>query len=254
MPRLRNHKTEGVVLKQMPLGEADRILTILTPDVGKVRAVARGVRRAKSRLGGHLDLLNQVSVSLSEGRSLDAVNEAEAFRSFRVLREDLERVSKALYMAELADGFSVENAPGFEVYRLLVDSLSWLEKTARPDLLLRHFEVHLLEHSGYRPELRSCVECRSHLEPADHAFSPAMGGVLCHECRPGAGRSVVPVSMNCMKILRFLHRESRFANVESLRVSTSLLRETERLLRSYLRFLGEREVKSAEFMHLVSPE
>ena len=107
--RLRTYKTEGVVLKQMPLGEADRILTILTPDVGKVRAVARGVRRAKSRLGGHLDLLNQVSVSLSKGRSLDAVNEAEAFRSFRVLREDLERVSKALYMAELADGFSVED-------------------------------------------------------------------------------------------------------------------------------------------------
>ena len=252
MPRLRTYKTEGVVLKQTPLGEADRILTMLTPDRGKLRAVARGVRRPRSRLGGHLDLLNRVSISLSEGRSLDAVTEAETLRSFRLLREDLERVSRALYMAELADAFSVENAPGPEMYRLLLDSLGWLECTARPGLLLRRYEVRLLEHSGYRPELYSCVECGSSLEPGDHAFSSAVGGVLCPECRAGAARSVVPVSKNCIKVLRFLQREDRSERVESLRVSDGMLRELERLLRSYLRYVVERELRSAEFVHLVS--
>lgn len=250
---MRTYKTEGVILKQMPIGEADRILTILTPDIGKVRAVGRGVRRTKSRLGGHLDLLNQVSVSISEGRSLDSVTEADTLHGFRLLREDLERVSKAFYMVELADGFSVENEPGIEMYHLLVESLGFLEKTARPSLLLRHFEIQLLDHSGYRPELYSCIECRSRLEPGDHAFSPAMGGMFCPECRTGTGQSLAPVPQNCMKVLRFLQRESRFLNVESLSVPNNLLRETEGIMRSYLHFVGERKLKSAEFMHLVSP-
>ena len=252
MSRPRTYKTEAVVLKQTPLGEADRILSLYTPDVGKIRAVAKGVRRTKSKLGGHLELLNHVSVALSQGRNLDVVTEAEAIRVFQELREDLWALSRALYVAELVEDFSAERSPNHAVYRLLLDTLGWLEGSPGYDLLLRYFEMQLLDHSGFRPEFFSCVECRSTLDPADHLFDSAKGGILCPHCRGGSGQPLIPVSLNGMKVLRFLQRRRRYDEVSELRLSPGLQAEVEALLRTYIRFLAERELKSTDFMSRVS--
>lgn len=250
--RSRTYKTEAVVLRQMPLGEADRILTLFTPDMGKVRVIAKGVRRLKSRYGGHLELLNRVAASLTQGRDLDIVNEAQIIESHRPLREDLPRLAKAFYLAELVDGFTAERSPNEPVYRMLLRAFALLGSVTQPDLMLRHFEVHLLGLSGYRPELYRCIECRSELEPADHLFSPGGGGVVCRDCRTTSGSTMVPVSINAMKVLRFVQRSSDATAVDGLKVSAGVLREIERLTRTYIRFLVEREVKSADFMGLVS--
>ncbi len=252
MTRPRIHNTEAVVLKQTPLGEADRILTLYTPDFGTVRAVARGVRRTKSKFGGHLELLNKVSVSISFGRNLDRVNEAEAVESFSGFKDDLQRLSRGIYIGELVHAFSAEQSPNLAVYELLVDALRWLEETEQPDLLLRHFETQLLDDSGYRPELIRCVECRTELEPGGHLFSRAVGGVLCPRCRAASDDVLIPISLNAMKVLRFLQRERGYGKAESLRVSAPLVRELERLLGTYIRYILERELKSVEFMNLVS--
>ena len=252
MTRPRTYKTEAVVLRQIPLGEADRILTLYTPDIGKVRAVAKGVRRVKSRLGGHLELLNRVSVALYEGKSLDVVTEAQVVQSFRGLREDLEPLSRAMYVAEIVDGFSSERSPNSAIYTLLVDVLAELEKAAPHDLLLRHFEMRLLEYAGYRPELFQCVACRSTLEPRDHLFSCSDGGVLCPTCRVTSSEAMLPVSVGAMKVLRYLQREDKYADVSGLKVSGGLLTETARLLGANIRFLLERDVKSAEFISRLS--
>ena len=236
----------------MALGEADRILTLYTIDSGKIRAVAKGVRRTKSRLGGHLELLNRVSVSLGRGRDLDVVSEAQALQTYRLLRDDLERLSKAIYLAELVDTFSVERSSGYSVYELLAEALGHLEETSNPDLLLRHFEVRLLDLSGYRPELHNCVECRAELEPADHAFSCAAGGVRCPRCRGASEDPLILISVNSMKVLRLLQRERQPSRVSGLRVSARVAAETERTLRTYIRYIVERELKSAEFMNLVT--
>ena len=253
MTRPRAYKTEAVVLRQMNLGEADRILTLYTPDLGKVRAVAKGVRRVKSRLGGHLELLNLVSVAMYEGKSLDVVTEAQVVQSFEVLREDLEPLSRAMYVAELVDGFSTERSANHAMYTLLVDGLAQLEKSATHDLLLRYFEMHVLEHAGYRPELLQCVACRTKLEPRNHLFSCGDGGVICPTCRGTSGEAMLPVSVGAMKVLRFLQREDKYANVSGLKVSDRLLNETGRLLRANIRFLLERELKSAEFISRLPP-
>ena len=252
MSRSRSYKTEAVVLKQMSLGEADRILTLYTPDLGKVRAVAKGIRRPKSKLGGHLELLNQVSVSMAYGRDLDVVNEAQVISSYAGFKEDLQALSRALYISELVDGFSTERSANYAVYLLLVDTLGLVGETQSVDLLVRHFEMHILGHLGYRPELYQCVGCRSTLEPGDHLFNCAVGGVLCPECRVDYKEPLIPVSLNAMKVLRFLQREGDHANVAALKVSASLLSELERLLRACIRYIMERELKSAEFMNLVS--
>jgi DNA repair protein RecO (recombination protein O) len=238
----------------MPLGEADRILTLHTRNMGKVRAVAKGVRRPRSRLGGHLELLNHVSVSLSVGRNLDVVNEAEIVRSFTGFRDDLSRLSRAIYLSELVDRFTVEGSSSYDVYRMLLGVFDRLDRSDESDLLLRHFEVHILEASGYRPELQSCVSCRSTLMPGDHHFSCANGGVFCPECRGVSADALILVSIGAMKVLRLLQRERDYSGVADVTVSAGILVEVERLLRTYIRYLIERELKSAEFMNLVSSQ
>ena len=251
-PRHRSYKTEAIVLRQTSLGEADRILTLFTVDSGKLRAVARGVRRPGSRLGGHLELLNRVSVSLALGRGLDVVGEAQALQSYPRLRDDLERLSMAIYMAEMIDLFSPERSAAHAVYRLLADALDRLQETPAPGLLLRHFEMRLLELSGYGPEFQSCVECRADLQPREHRFSCALGGVLCPGCRDTSGTHALLVSVGSMRLLRLLQRERSPSRLMELEIPPGLIGETERTLRTYIRFIAERELKSAEFMSLVA--
>lgn len=253
MARPRTYKTQGVVLKHMPLGEADRLLTLHTPERGKVRAVARGVRRTKSKKAGHLEPLTHVTVSIAEGRGLDVIAEVETVHSFRGLREDLRRVSTALYLAELVDNFSSEQSPSPALFHLLVDALGWLQDAEDASLLLRYFEVRLLANAGFGPELYQCVECSSDLEPADHLFSNAKGGVLCPECRTQPGEAMLPLSLGAMKVVRFVRREA-YPRVAELEVPAPLLDEIERLLGSYIRYVLERDLKSTEFMNLVESD
>ena len=251
MARPRTYKTQGIVLKHTPLGEADRIVALFTPDMGKLRAVARGVRRPKSKLGGHLEPLTHVLVSLAQGRNLDTITEAETIRSFRGLREDLRLVSRGIYLAELVESFSVEQSPAAAVFELLLNALAWMEKADSSELPLRYFEVQLLRNSGFGPELYRCVECNATLEPGDHLFSSAKGGILCPQCRAPSEEALVPLSLGAIKLLRFMQREA-YPKVAELRVPPVFLEETERLLRTYIRHVLERELKSAEFMNLVT--
>ena len=250
MAKPRTYTTEGIVLKQMPLGEADRVLTIYTPGLGKLRAVARSVRRPKSRMAGHLEPLTHTRASISEGRSLDHIGEAETLQSYRPLREDLELVSKAMYLADLVDSFTVDRSPSEAIFHLLAGSLARLESAPNADQVLRYFEVRLLQTSGFGPELRECVECRAALEPATHLFCPAAGGILCAACGPSAKGSLVPLSVNAIKVLRFFQREPPDA-ADALEVPPPVLREAARALRTYTTYVLERDLKSARFMNLV---
>ena len=251
MARPRTYKTQGIVLKHAPLGEADRILTLYTPDMGKLRVVARGVRRTKSRMGGHLEPLTHVMVSLAQGRNLDTITEAETIHSFRGLKENLQRVSEAVYLAELVDGFSVEQSTGAIVFDLLLNTLGWLQEVPNPAQLMRYFEVQLLKHSGFGPELHQCVECRSTLKPRPHLYSCSRGGVVCPQCHGVSAEPMLHLSVTTMKLLRYFQREP-YASVAELKVPPGILEETERLLRAYLRYVLERELKSAQFMNLVT--
>ena len=251
MARPRTYKTQGIVLKQTPLGEADRILVLCSPEMGKLRAVARGVRRITSRLRGHLEPLTHVLVSLSQGRNLDTIVEAQTNRSFRGLKEDLNRLSKAVYLTELVDGFSVEQSPSPAVFDLLLNALGWLQNAEDSAQMMRFFEVRLLDYSGFRPELYRCVECRTTLGPRDHLFSCSKGGILCPDCRVLSGDALLPLSLNGIKSLRYFQREP-YEKVSELRVPKNVLDELERLLRTYIRYVLDRELTSAGFMHLVA--
>lgn len=248
MSRLRLYKTEALVLRQVKLGEADRILTLYTPYLGKLRAVAKGVRRTKSRLAGHLEMLTRTSLSLARGRNLDVITQAQAQESFLPLKEDLVRLGQALYVVELVERFTMEAAENYSVYRLLIETLSWLAEAAtdQGEVPLRYFELHLLRHSGYEPWLDGCLGCGQAVGGSNAYFSPSGGGVLCRHCLHGEP-VVRPLSSQALEALRLLLRSEPLA-LRRLRLSPGLSLELEGLLRWHVQYLLEENVRSLAFL------
>lgn len=245
-PADRVYRTEGVVLRRHDLGETDRILTIYTRGHGKVRAVAKGVRKPSSRKAGHVELFARVDLLIARGRSLDIVTQAELLDGFPTLRDDLVRTTYAAHFVELVDAVTEDNDPSPSMYALLVAGLSWLCATTDLRRTARTYELHLLDLAGYRPELHNCVVCGKPVKPEDQYFSAATGGVICPRC--GAERGTGQrISLNALKVLRYLQSQS-FEAIEQLNLSEGVQKEIERLLHETLVTHLERRLKSVAFL------
>jgi DNA repair protein RecO (recombination protein O) len=184
------YRDEGVVLRTMRLGEADRIITLATPGHGKVRAVAKGVRRTKSRIGARLEPLSHVAMLCWDGRELDVVTQVEAVNSFRPLREDLDRLVAAMTMLEIVDQVAVEQHPMPELFAMLVGALKTLAASESP-LVLAGFCWRLLTIEGVAPVVDACARCGGP-DPLV-AFDAGEGGFLCRSCR--RGQAVAPETL-----------------------------------------------------------
>ncbi len=193
------YRETGVVLRTIRLGEADRIVTLLTEGRGKVRAVAKGVRKTKSRFGGRLEPVTHVSLQLYEGRELDTITQAETLDAFRVIREDLDRLAKATALLEVCDQVSQQGEANPGLYRMLVAALRTLAARSSP-LLVAGFFLKLLAQEGVHPVLDACASCGSPAGDADLvAFDIGEGGALCRSCRRGT-----PVSPAALGLLRLV--------------------------------------------------
>jgi DNA repair protein RecO (recombination protein O) len=240
------YKTTGIVLRQRRLGEADKIITLFTPNLGKLDAVAKGVRRPRSKLGGHVEPLTYTSFMLARGRDLDIVTQAQTIEVFPTLREDLERTGRALYAAELVDRFTPERQESYQVFRLFLETLRRLATEDRLDITLRLFEMRLLGYLGYQPQTEECVVCGATLEPVTNGWSAESGGVLCPACAGNAPMSR-PLSVNALKMMR-LFQKGDFVAVARVRTEPSLEAELERHLREYILYVLERDVRSTRFL------
>jgi len=253
VPHPRLYKTEAIVLRQRRLGEADRILTLATPTYGKLDAKAKGVRKIKSRMGGHLQPLTRCMVQLARGRSLDVVAGCQALETFPQLRDNLERLGHALYAAELADRFLQEGAESQAVYQLLLQTLRRLsEVSVGPELPLRFFEMRLLGQTGFRPQLERCVGCQRSLAEENAFFAPVEGGVLCPSCAQGLS-GPRPLSIAAGKALRLLQSGSYDA-VGQAPLEAEIALEVERHLRSYTASVLERDIKAGGFLERLRHE
>jgi DNA repair protein RecO (recombination protein O) len=155
------YRDRGVVLRTYKLGEADRIVVVLTRGHGKVRAVAKGVRKTKSRFGGRLEPAGHVDLLLYEGRGeLDIVSQADTLDHFRPLRDDLDRLGRAVAMLEAADQLSLEREPAPRLYDMLVGALRTLAGQDAP-LVVPGFLLKALALEGFRPQVEACVACGS---------------------------------------------------------------------------------------------
>ena len=248
MARPRSYRTEALVLKSVPVGEAGLIVTLYSRDVGKFRAIVRGARKPTSRMVGHLEPLNQVDLALASARpgGIDTITQAQMLEGFASIKADLEALSKGIYLAELIDGFGAEGSPNRALYSLLVDTLRFLSTSPEVELVLRYFELHLLERSGFMPELYRCVECREELSPGEHLFAPGLGGTLCTRCIPSDAR-IMRLSVQALKVLRFLDTAS-LSDLPELRIHSGLKEELGNLLSVTLKYWLDKEIRSKTFM------
>jgi DNA repair protein RecO (recombination protein O) len=189
MPLYRDH---GIVLRTYRLGEADRIVVLLSRDHGKVRAVAKGVRKTTSRFGGRLEPTRHVAVQLYEGRELDTITQVETVDHFRSIRDDLSRVSRAVSMLEAADQLAMEREPNVRLYQMLLGALRALAARPAP-LVAPGFFLKALALEGFRPTVEACVAC-GEASPLV-AFDPDEGGLLCDEHRRGIAVSPAAVAL-----------------------------------------------------------
>jgi len=246
MTRPRNYQTEAIIIKKTKLGEADRILTLYTPHLGKIQAVAKGVRRPRSKMSGHLELLTHSLVSLARGKNIDTVTGTQTINSFLPLKSDLKLTSYALYATELVNQFGAENLENQPLFELLLQTLQRLCLGGDNELVLRYFELHLLNEVGYRPQLEHCVSCRSMLKDTTNSFCPGAGGMLCPNCSQSQPISY-PLSASAQKVLLLLQNND-FSLASGLKIDPGLSRQLEMVMRNYLRYLLEREIKSAAWL------
>lgn len=260
MSKPRNYQTEAIIIKKTKLGEADRILTLYTPHLGKIQAVAKGIRRPRSKLAGHLELLTHSLVSLARGRNLDTITGSQTINSFLPLKNDLQLTSYALYTTELISQFTADHIENHPLFQLLLETMHHLCQGSDNELVLRYFELQLLNKVGYRPQLHHCVSCRSTLEPTINSFCSSAGGTLCPSCRQSlasggqglasGGQSqplTYPLSVNALKVLRLL-QSSDYTTASKLKINQELSRQLEEVMRGYIRYLLEREIKSAAWL------
>jgi len=190
------YRDTGVVLRTYKLGEADRIIVVLTEHHGKIRAVAKGVRKTMSKFGARLEPMSHVQLLLHQGRELDIVSQAESIGSLAPLVSDLDHITHGLAIVEAVDQMTMDREPSPHVYRMLVGALRTVGESSGP-LVVSSFYWKLLASEGVRPELDACVRCG--IDEPLVAFDVAEGGVLCRSCRTGA-----PISADALVVMRMI--------------------------------------------------
>ncbi len=250
MSEFRSIRVEAVVLRHTEYGEADRILTLYTRQLGKTRALVKGARKVTSRKAGHLEPFTHVKLQLAKGRDLLLVTQAEAIESYLPLREDLLLTGQASYVIELLDRLTYDD--GMEnptIFRLLTETLGRLSAKSDPWLAIRYYEMRLLDYLGFRPQLVHCANCGGEILAQDQYFSFSAGGVICPVC----GRrlpNLKPISVEALKYLRHFQRSS-YGEAARARPSLEVQKETEALMQGYFTHILERELNTPGFLRKI---
>ncbi|MBI4928841.1 MAG: DNA repair protein RecO [Anaerolineae bacterium] len=242
----RSLTVDAVVVRHSDWGEADRLLSLFTREAGKLRAIAKGARKLRSRKAGHLEPFTHVRIQLARGRDFWIVTQAETVDAYLAMREDLLRTAYAATVIELLDRFTYDEGENRALFALAVDALGRINSLPDPFIAVRYFEIRLLDETGYRPQLFQCVGCGSEIRAEDQFFDALQGGVVCPRCRerfPAAR----PVSKDTLRFLRHLQR-SNFTEAQRANPNPAQRAELESLLRYNLTYLLERRLNSPEFL------
>ncbi len=246
-PKFRSFRVDAVVLRHNDYGEADRMLTLYTRQLGKARAIAKGARKIASRKAGHIEPFTHVRLQLAKGKDMLLITQADTVDAYLTLRDDLILTSQAAYVLELLDRFSYEDeTENPSTFRLLTETLSRLASKADPWLALRYYEIRLLDHVGFRPQLFECANCGREIKPEDQYFSFSAGGVICPSCGRGLP-NLKKISMETLKYLRHFQRSS-YAEAVRARPSLEVQKEAESLMQGYFTYLLERELNTPGFL------
>jgi DNA repair protein RecO (recombination protein O) len=246
MPKPRTYQTEAIIIKKTKLGEADTILTLYTPNLGKIQGFAKSLRKTKSKMAGHLELLTHSQIALARGRNIDTITGTQTINSFLPIKSDLDLSSCALYATELVNQFAAADVEDYPIFQLLLATMQRLSQGSNSELVLRYFELQLLGEVGYRPQLEQCVACHKPLKESTNSFSPGAGGMVCANCRPTQPFSY-PLSLEAQRALRLL-QSGDYESVSGMTLTPELSHQLEVVIRNYIRYLLERDIKSAVWL------
>lgn len=245
--KFRSFRVEAVVLRHHDYGEADRLLTLYTRQLGKTRVLAKGARKIASRKAGHIEPFTQVKLQLARGRDMLLVTQADTVDAYLPLREDLILTSQASYVLELLDRFTyVDDTENPSTFRLLTDTLARLASNDDPWLVIRYYEMRLLDYLGFRPQLIDCVNCGRDIKAEDQFFSFRAGGVICPRCGQGLTQ-LKSITVDTLKYLRHFQRSS-YRDASRARPGAEVQQEAENLMQDYFTYLLERELNTPGFL------
>ena len=244
MAKERTYIAEALVLRRTDFLEADRRLTLLTPDRGRLNVVAKGVRRPASRMAGHLELFTLARVFVVRRRSLDLVVQAETVETFPHLRTDLNRLPYAYQAIETAHILVEEEVESHTEFILLLRALGALAATNALPLVLVAYKLQLLASLGYQAQLQECARCGKPLSDDGNRVRPDTGGVVCAPC---GGVSGLAIAVRTIKCLRWLAREP-LQTVERLQVDPATTVQLEQTADAFVRYVAEQDLKTAPFM------
>jgi DNA repair protein RecO (recombination protein O) len=233
-------------LRSRNLGEADRLLTLLSAEKGKITAVAKGARRPRSKLAS-LQLFTLATLQLSAGKSFEVITQALIRLSFPSLRADLPRFAYAGYFAELADAFSETEQKNHRLFDLTVAAIALLERGVDPERLAREFELKLLDLSGYAPEIGACVRCAQPIDSPTMHFSPASGGIICQTCSREIG-GLPSLHKETRDYLQAIRKRRGLSLSKGETLSERGRKELQYFLRSQIEYHLERKPRSLKLL------
>ncbi len=248
--RQRAFRVEAVIIRHQEWGEADRLIVLFSRERGKLRAIAKGSRKSRSRKAGHLEPFNRVQLLLAQGRDLPLITQAETIGTSISFQDDLLLMGYAAYVLELLDRFTIEEEPNPSLYQLLVETFERLRQNQDPLFELRYFEVKLLDEVGFRPELFHCVVCNEGIQPQDQFFSCELGGVVCPNCAIHP-RSLLPITLSALRYLRHLQR-SPYTEARRAKIPLPVEKEMEAIMQRYLQAILERALNTPKFIRSIS--
>lgn len=245
------YKVSAIVLRRRNLGEADKIVTYLTRERGKLSIVAKGSRKPTSRLAAATELFVYCRLVAATGRNLDVLTQSETRHPFLGLREDLNRFAHAAYLSEIVDRAVEEHDPHPDLFDLLLAAFYQMESGRDPELVSPTFIVQAASLLGYQPELETCVRCARPLEEPQLGFSPTLGGLLCSACSQAAP-DILPFSQGARVVLRQL-RTAETADLDRLRPPRNIRRQIQEAMEAHLKHHLSTGLKSTDFLHRPRP-
>jgi len=249
------YKTQGIILRRRDYRENDGLFSIYTRDRGKIEAIAKGVKKIKSKLGPHLDYFAVIDLMLARGKSFYQLAGATMMRNFSGIKAELRKISLASYCLEITEMLLKEGQRDEAVWKLLNELLELMENSPQPPLLkgekiflVRIFSLKLLSHLGYAPELYDCLVCRRKILPKGNIFVPQRGGLVCGECqKKSVGIKGEKISTDAIKVLRLvLEKEQK--ELLKIKMKEEVLGEVIGIIDSFVAEHLEREPKTKKWL------
>ena len=253
---MREQFTTNVInLKSYNISEADKIVVMYSKEKGLIRGVAKGTKKANSKLGGRMDILIANRMMLSKGRNLDTICQAEALNTFFNLRNDMDKLFYSMYCSEVIANFGIENDPNSEeIYNLFytfLDELSNAKTKEESMICVLKFQLKIMDITGYSIELEKCVKCLNKIDKKDVYFSIEHGGIICEDCSSQIIKKIkIPY-----KIIEFLNTLLK-EDFKSCKKYNDLINEKIGnicidLLRKYIEYYSPKKFKTTQMLESI---